>query len=159
MRWPPDARSFVAAVREVVRATFERHGCLSPVAYLLATRDPDTGAEISAAPICIELSGAPERFAAYLRALTWDLRATMVVQAYEVRMVGPLSAQPARGFEWRLGGPEAKDYVLLLLEERGAARSHAWLASVESAAALGPFAPVTVPRVEGWLSAVFPLVS
>jgi hypothetical protein len=159
VRWPPAPNEFAQAVAPLVRESFERHGFLAPEAFVFATRNPYTGERIEPTLVAFVLFGPPSSFASQLRKFAREVECPMLMQAYEVRMVGPLSEQPARGFE-RLGDDsEAKEYVVLFVEERRSARTHAWIAPVGIGPCLGPFAPAKVDRVDGWLTAVLPLVS
>jgi hypothetical protein len=156
--WPPAPNDFAHAVTPLVRESFERHGFLAPEAFVFATRNPITGERIEPVLVTFVLFGAPSSFPAQLRAFAREVDCPMLMQAYNVRMVGPLSDQATRGFETLGDHPEAKEYVVLFVEERRSARTHAWLAAVDMGR-LSPFAPARVPRVEGWLTAVLPLVS
>jgi len=159
VKWPPAPNELAQAVAPLVRESFERHGFLAPEAFVFATRNPYTGEHIEPTLVTFVLFGAPSSFASQLRTFAREVDCPMLMQAYEVRMIGPLSEQPARGFE-RLGDhPEAKDYVVLFVEERRSASTHAWIAPVEIGPRLGPFVPAKVDRVEGWLTAVLALVS
>jgi hypothetical protein len=160
MAWPPTPSEFADAVGALVRENFDRDHFLAPVAFVFASRDPDTGRRIEPTLLTFVLVGHPSSFASQLRDVARELDAFMLMQAYEVRMVGTLREQPARGFENLTNAPDAKDYVVMLLEERRSATPLAWRAPVrEGLGALGPFEQAPVDRVEGWLTAVLALVS
>src|SRR5215213_11903420 len=100
MRWPPAPGDFADAVGRVVRESFERDGFLAPVAFVFATRNPATGEHVDPTILTFDLMGSARSFPAQLRKLVRDVDAPMLIQAYEIRMVGALEDQPARGFEW-----------------------------------------------------------
>jgi hypothetical protein len=158
MKWPPAPRDFADAVALLVRESFERHGFLAPAAFVFATRNPVTGERIEPTLVTFVLAGRASSFASQLRALAREVDAPMLMQAYEVRMLGPLRHQPARGYESLEGHPEARDFVVLFVEEQRSATTLAWIARVEGRT-LGPFEETPVDRVEGWLTAVLKIVS
>ena len=160
MSWPPAPADFAAAVGLSIRESYERNGFLTPAAFVFATRNPDTGQRVEPTLLTFVLTGRASTFASQLRGLAREIDATMLMQAYEVRMNGALSEQPARGFERLQDDSDAKDYVVMFLEESRSAITLAWLAPVYAqGGGLGAFGQVPVGRVEGWLTAVLTVVS
>jgi hypothetical protein len=160
MRWPPTPRRFAEEVVSLVRRTFIREGHLDPVAFVFATRHPETGLRIDPTLLMYLPAGPASSFAQQLTKLAREVHASMVIQAYEIRMRGALSEQPARGFEPLGEDAEAKDYVVLFVEAPPL-RTFAWLAPVETRGTptVGRFEEVAAPRVEGWLTAILPWMS
>jgi hypothetical protein len=161
MRWPPTPLELGDAVALLVHEGFERDGFLAPVAFVFATRNPETERPIDPTLLTFAPAGVAAGFAAQLRAVARELDAIMLVQAYEVRMIGPLSDQPSRGFGSLEGHPDAKDYVVVFVEDRRSSSTRALLAPIRMGrrSTLGPFEHVHVDRVDGWLTALLPLVS
>jgi hypothetical protein len=161
MRWPPAPRDFADAVARVVRGSFVRDGFLAPVAFVFAARNPLTGQHVEPTILTFALVGPASSFASQLRALARDVEAPMLLQAYEVRMIGTLAEQPSRGYESLENAPEARDCVVLLVEHSHAAAPLAWVARIRlrGTPTLDAFEEEPVGRVEGWLTAILPLVS
>lgn len=154
MRWPPTSSAFANAIATLARQRFVTEGFLEPAAFLFATREPYQRQRLDPTLLELVLLGPPHSFARQLRQIAQLVHATMLAQAYEVKMVGELREQPSLGFEVVGDTSRARECLVVFVESESEREPRAWLAPIRetSPRSVGAFVEVDVPRVRGWLT-------